>query len=75
MNPEELCKHLKEWVSLLYCSAKPPTHAGVYARMTDEGLFTFGTRKPFTRNTVTKRFAIWIVIQKIEIDEPIRRTK
>jgi hypothetical protein len=72
---EKLCEKLKTYVSLFYCSRKPPTHEGVYARETEDGLFTFGTKKPFTRNTVTKAFAIWIVLQKIETEPEIRRTK
>lgn len=69
MNPEELCEKLKKYVSLFY------GNKAVYARVMEDGMYTFGTRKPFTRNIVTKPVAIWIAIQKIELEEPIKRTK
>ena len=70
MNPEELCEKLKKLTAVMFCSRKPPTHEGVYARVTEEGLYTFGTRKPLTRNTVTRAVAIWIILQKLpELEE------
>jgi hypothetical protein len=69
MNPEEICERLKNLTRAMYCHRNPPTHTGVFARVTDEGLYTFGTRKPLTRNTVTKAFAIWIIMQKLPNDK------
>lgn len=76
MNPEEICTKLKKLTAVMFCSGKPPKYEGVFARVTEEGLYTFGTRKPLTRNTVTKAIAIWIILQKLPEQEEIStRTK
>ncbi|MFA5934981.1 MAG: hypothetical protein WC827_03800 [Candidatus Paceibacterota bacterium] len=72
MNPEELCEKLKKLIKIM-CSQT--SKEGVFARVTEEGLYTFGTRKPLTRNTVTKAVAIWIILQKLPTEETFTRTK
>lgn len=65
MNDEEILAKLRKLTQVMFCSRKPPSYEGTFARVTEDGLYTFGTRKPLTRNTVTKAIAIWIILQKL----------
>jgi len=69
MNAEYICHKLKKIVESCYAVGKAPYYQGTYAREIEDGLFTFGTRKPLTRNTVTKRIAIFLITNKLPKDE------
>lgn len=65
MNAEYICSKLKKIIEATYNIGKSIQYHGVYARETEDGLYTFGTRRPLTRNTVTKRIAIFLILNKL----------
>lgn len=69
MNSDYICPKLKKIIEACYAVGKAPYYQGTYARETEDGLYTFGTRKPLTRNTVTKRIAIFLITTKIPENE------
>lgn len=69
MDAEYICSKLRKIVEACYNTTKGISYSGTYARKTEDGLFTFGTRKPLTRNTVTKRIALFLILNKLPEDE------
>jgi len=71
MNADYICPRLRKIIEVMYLyptnNAKRETkqYEGSYARETENGMYTFGTRKPLTRNTVTKAIAIFLITTKI----------
>lgn len=70
MNDEFICEKLKKIIHAVYgLGTKEPNYHGSYARVTEDGLYTFGTRSPLTRNTITKRVAIFLILNKLPNEE------
>lgn len=66
MNDKFICEKLKKITEATYATnSKEPNYHGVFARVTEEGMYTFGTRNPLTRNTITKRIAIFLILNKL----------
>lgn len=66
MDDKFICDKLKKITEATYATnGKEPRYQGTFARVTEEGLYTFGTRNPLTRNTVTKRIAIFLILNKL----------
>jgi hypothetical protein len=75
VNSEYICSRLKKIIIATYAiDDKREYFKGAFARETEDGLFTFGTKHPLTRNTVTKRIALFLITNKIPEDEKTIQT-